>query len=168
MAVIKLIHSSGSINKIIDYVLNKDKTEERLISGKDCSPNKIAIDEMNTTKNLYNKTDGRSYDHIIQSFKPGEVSPEGAHKIGIELAEKQFKGFEVLIATHKDKEHIHNHLIINSVSFEDGRKLHSTMQFLKDIKKESNRICEREHLSVIDKPYAPEVYDMAELKLAEK
>ena len=119
-------------------------------------------------KKLYDKADGRSYCHIIQSFKPGEITPEKAHEIGIELAEKQFKNHEVLIATHKDKEHIHNHLIINSVSFKDGHKLISNKESLREIKRESNRICRREHLSTIEKPYAKERYSMAEYKLAEK
>ncbi|MHB8278025.1 MAG: relaxase/mobilization nuclease domain-containing protein [Candidatus Humimicrobiaceae bacterium] len=167
MAVIKILSSKGNVKNIIDYVLNKEKTNERIVSGKDCSPLKTAA-EMNTTKNLYNKNVGITYHHIMQSFKPGEITPESAHKIGIELAEKQFKNYEVLIATHKDKEHIHNHLIINSVSFKDGHKLISNKESLREIKFESNRICTREHLSVIEKPYARNHYSMAEYKLAEK
>lgn len=167
MAVIKILSSKGNVKNIINYVLSKEKTNERIVSGKDYSPHNAAA-EMNATKNLYNKTDGISYHHIIQSFKPGEITPESAHKIGIELAEKQFKNHEVLIATHKDKEHIHNHLIINSVSFKDGHKLISNKESLREIKLENNRICEREHLSTIEKPYAKVRYSMAEYKLAEK
>jgi len=168
MAVIKIRPSRGSIKKIIDYVLNKEKTDEKIISGKDCSPNEVAIDEMNTTRELFNKTDGLSYHHIIQSFKPGEVTPEVAHEIGKELAEKQFKGYEVLVATHIDKKHIHNHLVVNSVSFVDGRKLISNKETLREIKRESNRICQRENLSIIKEPYAHNRYSMAEYRLAEK
>jgi len=168
MAVIKIRPSRGSIKKIIDYVLNKEKTDEKIISGKDCSPNEVAIDEMNTTRELFNKTDGLSYHHIIQSFKPGEVTPEVAHEIGKELAEKQFKGYEVLVATHIDKKHIHNHLVVNSVSFVDGRKLISNKETLREIKRESNRICQRENLSIIKGPYAHNRYSMAEYRLAEK
>ena len=167
MATIKILSSKGSIKNIINYVLNKEKTNDRIMAGKDCSVLNTA-EEMNTTKNLYNKTDGITYHHIMQSFKPGEITPEKAHKIGLELAEKQFKNHEVLIATHKDKEHIHNHLIINSVSFKDGHKLISNKESLREIKRESNRICEREHLSTIEKSYAKERYSMAEYKLAEK
>jgi len=167
MATIKILSSKGSIKNIINYVLNKEKTNERIMAGKDCSVLNTA-EEMNTTKNLYNKTDGITYHHIMQSFKPGEIAPEKAHEIGIELAEKQFKNYEVLIATHKDKEHIHNHLVINSVSFKDGHKLISNKESLREIKRESNRICRREHLSTIEKPYAKERYSMAEYKLAEK
>jgi len=167
MATIKRLSSKGSIKNIINYVLNKEKTNERIISGKDCSSLKAAT-EMNYTKKLFNKTDGLSYHHIIQSFKPGEITPEKAHKIGLELAEKQFKNYEVLIATHKDKEHIHNHLIINSVSFKDGHKLIANKETLREIKLENDKICTREHLSIIEKPYARNHYSMAEYKLAEK
>ena len=167
MATIKRLSSKGSIKNIINYVLNKEKTNERIVSGKDCSPLN-AVEEMNATKKSYDKTGGITYNHIIQSFKPGEITPEKAHKIGVELAEKQFKNHEVLVATHKDKEHIHNHLIINSVSFKDGRKLITDKTSLREIKLESNRICKREHLSTIEKPYAKERYSMAEYKLAEK
>ncbi|MHB8277019.1 MAG: relaxase/mobilization nuclease domain-containing protein [Candidatus Humimicrobiaceae bacterium] len=167
MAAIKRLSSKGSIKNIINYVLNKEKTTERIISGKDISPSN-AIAEMNTTKELYGKKEGITYHHIIQSFKPGEITPEKAHEIGTELAEKQFKNHEVLIATHKDKEHIHNHLIINSVSFKDGHKLITDKTSLKEIKLENDRICLREHLSIIEKPYAKERYSMTEYKLAEK
>ncbi|MHB8276148.1 MAG: relaxase/mobilization nuclease domain-containing protein [Candidatus Humimicrobiaceae bacterium] len=167
MATIKRLSSKGSIKNIINYVLSKEKTNERIVSGKDCSPLNAAT-EMNTTKELYGKTEGITYNHIIQSFKPGEITPEKAHKIGLELVEKQFKNHEVLIATHKDKEHIHNHLIINSVSFKDGHKLITDKNSLREIKLENNRICEREHLSTIEKPYARNRYAMAEYKLAER
>jgi hypothetical protein len=167
MAVIKIIPSKGRIKNIINYVLNKEKTDDRIISGKGCSPQNT-VDEMNTTKELYGKTDGISYHHIIQSFKPGETDPEKAHRIGKELAKKEFKGHEVLVVTHIDKGHIHNHLVVNSVSFKDGRKLVSNKETLREIKRESNRICQRENLSIIKGPYVERSYSMAEYKLAEK
>jgi len=167
MAVIKIIPSKGRIKNIINYVLNKEKTDERIISGKDCSPQNAA-DEMNTTKELYSKTDGISYHHIIQSFKPGETDPQKAHKIGKELAKKEFKNHEVLVVTHIDKGHIHNHLVVNSVSFKDGLKLVSNKETLREIKRESNRICKRENLSIIKGPHSERSYSMAEYKLAEK
>lgn len=167
MAILKRQTSKGSLKVIINYVLNKEKTEDRIITGKDCSFQNT-ITEMNATKNLYGKTKGITYHHIIQSFKPGEVSPEKAHTIGVEFAENKFKGFEVLIATHKDKNHIHNHLIVNSVSFKDGHKLVSDKKSLHELKRENNRICKREHLSTIEKPYAKKRYSLAEYRLAEK
>ena len=167
MAILKRQTSKGSLKVIINYVLNREKTEDRIISTKDCSFQN-AITEMNATKNLYEKTKGITYHHIIQSFKPGEISPEKAHIIGVEFAENKFKGFEVLVATHKDKNHIHNHLIVNSVSFKDGHKLISNKKSLHELKRENNRICKREHLSTIEKPYAKKRYSLAEYRLAEK
>jgi hypothetical protein len=167
MAVIKIIPSKARIKNIINYVLNKEKTDDRIISGKNCSTQNV-IDEMNTTKELYDKTDGLSYHHIIQSFKSGETTPQKAHSIGKELAERQFKDHEVLIVTHIDKGHIHNHLVVNSVSFIDGKKLVSNKETLREIKRESNRICERENLSIIKEPYSGRSYSMAEYKLSEK
>jgi hypothetical protein len=167
MAVIKIIPSKARIKNIINYVLNKEKTDDRIISGKNCSPQN-AIDEMNITKELYDKTDGLSYHHIIQSFMPGETTPQKAHSIGKELAERQFKDHEVLIVTHIDKGHIHNHLVVNSVSFIDGKKLVSNKETLREIKRESNRICRRENLSIIKEPYSGRSYSMAEYKLSEK
>ena len=89
MAVFKSLPSKGSVNNIIKYVLDQEKTEERIISGKDCNPND-AVEEMNATKNLCEETRGLQYHHIIQNFKTGEVDPEKAHEICIELAEKEF------------------------------------------------------------------------------
>jgi hypothetical protein len=167
MAVVKILPSKGRIKNIINYVLDKEKTDDRIISGKDCSPQNT-IDEMNTTKELYGKTDGINYYHIIQSFKPDETNPKKAHEIGLELAKSQFKDHEVLVVTHVDKKHIHNHLVVNSVSFKNGQKLISNKETLREIKRESNRICRREKLSVIKSPYAKSRYSMAEYKLAEK
>ena len=81
MAIIRSLPSKGSVNNIIKYVLDQEKTEERIISGKDCNPND-AIEEMNATKNLYEKTRGLQYHYIIQRFKPGEVDLDKAHALG--------------------------------------------------------------------------------------
>ena len=81
MAIIKSLPSKGSVNNIIKYVLDQEKTEERIISGKDCNPNDT-IEEMNATKNLYGKTRGLQYHNIIQSFKTDEVDSNKAHALG--------------------------------------------------------------------------------------
>ena len=80
----------------------------------------------------------------------GKLMTEKAHEIGKELADSQFKGFEVFVVTHKDKDHIHNHLVVNSVSFENGLKYNASNKSLWDIKRESNRLCERENLKTLD------------------
>lgn len=152
MATIKAVSSKAPLGKVVDYVNKDEKTEERLKSGINCEP-ETAFDEMQSTKAMWNKQGGREYMHFVQSFKPGETTPEQAQAIGKELAENNgaWKGFEVLVVTHKDREHIHNHFVVNSVSFEDGHKLQSSKKDLENLKQLSDKICEREHLSVIDR-----------------
>lgn len=150
MAVIKRIASKATPRKIVSYLTQEEKTEEKLIGGKDCDPDNI-VNDFNMTQELYGKTGGVKYHHIIQSFSPEDnITPEKAHEIGKELAESQFKGFEVFVVTHKDKDHIHNHLVVNSVSFENGLKYNASNKSLWDIKRESNRLCERENLKTLD------------------
>lgn len=150
MAVIKRISSKATPSKIINYLTQEEKTEEKLIGGKDCDPDNI-VNDFNITQELYGKTGGVKYHHIIQSFSPeDDITPEKAHELGKELAEGQFKGFEVFVVTHKDKDHIHNHLVVNSVSFENGLKYKASNKSLWDIKRESNKLCERENLKVLD------------------
>lgn len=163
MAIIKATNSKAGLKKAINYITKEEKTEEKLISGFNCSK-ESAFNKMMFTKELYKKKDGRQYVHYVQSFaKDDNITAEISHKIAEELAEKEFKGFEVLIATHKDREHIHNHFIINSVSFETGLKFQSSKNDLAAIKKSSDLICEREGLSVI-KGIDKEVITSFELK----
>jgi hypothetical protein len=117
MAVIKAVSSKAGIGHAIDYVTKKEKTEEKLVSGLHCEPETVK-EEMQATKELWGKTDGRTYKHYVQSYhEDEEITPEQAHKNAVELAEhtKAWKGHEVLIATHIDKGHIHTHFIVNSV-----------------------------------------------------
>lgn len=151
MAVIKVVNSRASIGKAINYITKGEKTEEKLISGKDCNPY-TAIDEMKFTKEQWGKTEGRQYKHYIQSFSPEDkITPEKALEVGEKFIEnaKIFEGYEVVIATHVDKGHIHNHFIVNSVNFENGRKFNQSKLDLVKLKAHSDRICEREGLSVI-------------------
>ena len=171
MAVIKVTNSKATLSKAIDYVTKEEKTEARLISGQDCNPS-TALEEMQATKEQFNKLEGRQYYHYVQSFaKTDNVSHEKAHEIGKEWAEKNFKGHEVLIATHQDKDHIHNHFIVNSVSHEDGKKFHSSKKDLEHLKEISDKICEREGLSVIrEKNQSHELtsYDQGKYQLLKK
>jgi len=148
MAVIKTTNPKVStLKQGIKYITNPEKAE--LITGKDCIA-ETALEEMQATKELYNKTEGRQYMHFVQSFKPDDpLDPSQAHQIGLEMAEKRFKGYEVLVATHTDKDHVHNHLIVNSVSFDNGEKIQLSKNDLKAIKELSDQICEREGLHVI-------------------
>ena len=140
MAIIKF--TSGEINPrtVINYVCNKEKTTDKLISGKDCMPESCEY-EFAEVKKTFGKTDGRTYYHMIQSFSPDDrITPEQAHEIGLQMAEL-FEGYQVLVVTHTNKAHIHNHLVINSVNFENGKKLTISNQELEEIKNYSNSIC---------------------------
>lgn len=140
MAIIKF--TSGKINPrtVINYVCNKEKTTDKLISGKDCMPESCEY-EFAEVKKAFGKTDGRTYYHMIQSFSPDDrITPEQAHEVGLQMAEL-FEGYQVLVVTHTNKAHIHNHLVINSVNFENGKKLTISDQELERIKNYSNSIC---------------------------
>lgn len=140
MAIIKF--TSGKINPrtVINYVCNKEKTTDKLISGKDCMPESCEY-EFAEVKKAFGKTDGRTYYHMIQSFSPDDrITPEQAHEVGLQMAEF-FEGYQVLVVTHTNKAHTHNHLVINSVNFENGKKLTISNQELERIKNYSNSIC---------------------------
>lgn len=140
MAIIKF--TSGEINPrtVINYVCNKEKTTDKLISGKDCMPESCEY-EFAEVKKAFGKTDGRTYYHMIQSFSPDDrITPEQAHEVGLQMAEL-FEGYQVLVVTHTNKAHTHNHLVINSVNFENGKKLTISNQELERIKNYSNSIC---------------------------
>ena len=143
------------LDGVIDYVINPNKSEQRLMqSCLNCSSLKSAYREMKETKERWDKTDGVLGYHFIQSFKPGEVTPEQAHAIGVQFAKECFgEDFEVVIGTHLDTKHLHNHIVINSVSCVDGKKYHSSPEsYYNRIRLTSDRLCKENNLSVIDKP----------------
>lgn len=138
----------------MDYAVLPTKTEQqRFVSGINCLP-EIARKQMIITKQRFGKLDGRTAYHAYQSFKPGEATAEIAHSIGVEFAEKLWgERFQVVVATHIDKEHIHNHFVINSVSFLDGKKFHSDCKsYFGKIRVLSDELCRQHGLSVIDEP----------------
>ncbi len=147
--------TAGGMRNVLAYVSRKEKTvseDKRFVTGVNCSP-ETALAEMNATKNLYHKHDGRLYYHLVQSFPSGyEIEPELAHKIAVELAEKAFGKYECVVATHIDREHIHSHLVVNSVSFDDGKKYHSNKESIEQLMKISDEICQRYGVHVLDAP----------------
>ena len=152
-SVNKAVSSKAGVGTALDYVTKEEKTEEKLVSGLNCQPD-TAKEEMQATKELWGKTKGRTYKHFVQSFAPDEkIDPEQAHRIACRLAAErpEWKGFEVLIATHKDKEHIHTHFIVNSVSFEDGHKLQQSKADLQNMKDASDRLCLEHGLHITEK-----------------
>lgn len=139
-----------NLHNLIDYVGAEYKTEKQYyVSGINCSK-ETALDEMIITKKQYGKTDGIQAFHIIQSFKEGEVTPELAHKVGMELAEELFGDrFEVIVSTHLNTNHYHNHIVLNSVSFKDGKRYYDNNTTYSLIRTTSDLICEEHGLSVI-------------------
>lgn len=151
MASIKITSAKSGTVGLEKYLKQEEKTESLLMYGKDCDIDNFAKD-FKGTKELYGKTEGRQHYHIIQSFNPGEVSPEQAHEVGEKLAEsKEFQDFQVAVITHKDKEHIHNHIIVNAVSLETGKKYISDNKSLYNIRDLSDNLCKERGLSIIEK-----------------
>lgn len=131
--------------------MNKDKTEEFFyVSGINCEI-ETALQQMNQTKRLFNKTKGILGFHGYQSFKEGEVTPELAHKIGVKLANEMWGDrFEVVVSTHLNTKHLHNHFIVNSVSFIDGMKFYSNRSSTARLREISDDLCKEYGLSVLD------------------
>lgn len=129
-----------------DYNFKNEKTH--YVSCLNCSetdPHK----DMKFTKERYFKTDGILAFHAYQSFKEGEISADIAHEIGVEFAEEMFRDYEVVVATHQNTNHIHNHFIINSVSFKTGKKYNNNRTNLAKLRQISDSLCEEYRLSVL-------------------
>ena len=136
MANIKFIAVSRSLSGILDYVTNREKTVERLISGVNCMA-QTAQDEFEAVKKQFRKTDGRSYYHIVQAFAPDDpLDFDTAHEIGLKFAE-YFKGYQCVVVTHMNTAHIHNHIIMNSVNFKNGQKFHQSAREMQQAKEYS-------------------------------
>ena len=170
MLIIKYFYcnsSKANIKRIINYITQDKKTNVNLISGKDCMA-ESCLEEMLYTKNLYHKNSGRQYIHIIQSFDPKDnLSAEQVHTVGFKLA-NTFNGFQVLVATHIDKNHLHNHLVINSVSFENGYKIQMSKKDLQYIKDYSDKLCLEIGASVIPKKEKTNSIKRNEYRVAEQ
>ena len=140
-----------SLNKVIDYATNSDKTEKQFYTtGINCKVEN-AVKEMRIVKRIYGKENGILAFHGEQSFKEGEVTPELAHEIGVRLAEEMWGDrFQVVVTTHLNTKHIHNHFVLNSVSFKDGKKYYSNRENTALLRKTSDELCEEYGLSVLE------------------
>ena len=142
---------------VIEYAMNGEKTagsNERscYVTGVNCFA-ETALDEMLSTQKHFGKTRGNVAYHCYQSFKPGEVTPEQCHRLGVELAECMWGDkYQVLVATHLDRDHLHNHLVCCSVSFIDGKKFNDNKAAYSRLRRLSDDICLENGLSVIEKP----------------
>ena len=150
MAVTKTHPIKSTLKAAIDYICNPEKTDGKLlVSSFGCTAETADIEFEWTRRHAIDKGTNLGR-HLIQSFAPGEVSPEEAHEIGMELA-KDILGdkYEFVLTTHIDKGHIHNHLIFNAVSFTDYKHYHSNKRSYHYIRRTSDRICKEHGLSVI-------------------
>ena len=135
--------STGCMGAVVRYTMQDKKTEfegQLLITGINCQPESVYADFM-TTKRLHHKTDGVLFYHMVQSFPKGEaVDPVAAHAAALKLAE-YYEGYEVLVCTHTDREHIHSHFLINSVNFDTGKKLHIAKEQLQELRQRNDQVC---------------------------
>lgn len=151
-------NQNESLQDVIGYAMREDATmseelKEQFVTGVNCSIN-TARSEMLAVKKRYGKDEGIVAFHGYQSFAPNEVTPAIAHEIGVKLAEKLWgERFQVIVATHLDKEnHIHNHFVLNSVSFKDGYRYNDCTKTYMEMRKQSDLLCKEYDLSVIENP----------------
>ena len=147
--------TAGAMLGVLSYVVQAKKTVQDgtcLITGSNCVPQASYL-EMMTTKQRFQKTDGRQFYHFVQSFSEDDnLTPQEANVIGLELAQRAFPGYEVVIATHVDTGHLHNHMVVNSVSCENGRKLHQNRDTLLVHRQINDEICMAHGLIVLEEP----------------
>lgn len=158
MATVTYIRESkqsiSAMKGVIDYCCQNKKvydenSNQRLISGINCD-GENAFAEFLATKKSYKKTDGMNFYQYVQSFSTDEnITSQQAHEVALEFAEKAWRGYEVLVATHCDAQHIHSHFVINSVSFENGKKLRQNPNTLKSLRALSDEICQHHNLSTL-------------------
>lgn len=150
MATTKLWKFKSRLDRLIDYAINGEKTENKLyVSGINCMPD-TAFYEMDNTKKQFFKTGGIECYHGYQSFAEGEVTAEQAHEIGVKLAEEIWGDrFQVIVSTHLNTDNIHNHFVLNSVSFIDGKRFCNTKNDYAIMRNTSDKLCEEYGLSVL-------------------
>ena len=138
---------------MIAYAADEDKTEQFFYTtGINCSV-EFARDQFNATKIRFGKTGGNVAYHAYQSFREGEVTPDEAHAIGVQLARELWGDrFQIVVATHVNTKCTHNHIVINSVSFKDGLKFHDCKDTYRQLKEASDRICLERGLSIVENP----------------
>lgn len=161
MAIIHFINrpksqTSDGLFFVLRYTMQDKKTVTedgvKYVSGVNCTP-QSAYTEFNNTKKLFGKTEGRQYYHFVQSFSVDEnISPETAHEIALRFAQEteKFKGFEIVVSTHCDRDHIHSHFVMNSVNSETGKRFHITEREIEMLMRVSDNICREYGLSVIE------------------
>ena len=188
MAVTKIWAIKDSLQRVLDYAANPDKTEydalaqtlpyaendaktklnesAQLVTGIHCRADH-AWEDMRTVQERFGKTDGMVALHAYQSFREGEVTPEQCHEIGVALARKVWgKRFQVLVATHMNTDNLHNHFVINSVSYVDGKKYEQRRSQYAEFRETSDKLCREYGLSVVEQPKTKEPARYARMREA--
>lgn len=144
---------TAEVADVIDYADNEAKTENHVYTtGINCD-RESAKEEFALTKARFGKQGGIVAYHAYQSFDKGEGTPEQVHEIGVRLAKELWGDrFQILVATHLDRSHLHNHIVINSISFRDGLRFHNTGEVYKNLREASDRLCSEYNLSVVENP----------------
>jgi len=150
LAITKTHPIKSTLKHAIDYICNPSKTDGKLlVSSFGCAAETADIEFAWTRQHAIDKGSNLGR-HLIQAFEPGEVSPEEAHEIGLQLAKEILGGkYEFVLTTHIDKNHVHNHLIFNAVSFVDHKHYHSNKRSYHHIRRVSDRLCQEHGLSVV-------------------
>ncbi|MDK7721723.1 relaxase/mobilization nuclease domain-containing protein [Peptoniphilus lacrimalis] len=165
MAVTKIHPIKTTLKKAIDYICNGDKTDDEIYVTAHLCSRENAHKEFEITKKQFNSRTKTLAHHLIQSFVPKEVSFEEAHQVGIELCEKILEGkYEYVLATHIDKDHIHNHIIFNSIGVDEGKVYHSYYGSYMNIRNQSDKLCKEHNLSVIDQETQNEINEIKRRK----
>ena len=156
------LSATKSTSRAINYA--EKRAEEK--SGLNCDID-YAKSSFKATRELYGKTGGNEGHVIIQSFKPGEVTPEQCNQLGLELAEKFAPNHQVAVYTHNDTDHVHNHIVINSIDLETGKKFNNNKQALRDLRDFNDDVCREHGLSVPEKDTARLRYTQTEKAIAD-
>ena len=172
MAITKIKGVKNNLSRVIDYISNDEKTNKEIyddlhneleyigedyktekklyVTGINCEA-QSAYEEMMMIKKHYNKEKGNIAFHSIQSFAANEVTPDEAHEIGLQLAKEMWGDrFQVVVATHLNTKHIHNHFVINSVSFVDGKKYYDNRKNYAELRRLNDSLCKEHNISSIE------------------
>ncbi len=162
MAIVHFINSKSKqtakgMGYVLRYTTQESKTIDnngvKLVTGINCTADS-AYTEFCNTKNLFGKSDGRQYYHFVQSFGVDEnITPQTAHEIALRFASEseKFSGFEIVVSTHCDRDHIHSHFVMNSVNAESGKKFHISENEIEELMNQSDKLCVEYGLSVVPK-----------------
>ncbi|HEL1032105.1 TPA: relaxase/mobilization nuclease domain-containing protein, partial [Streptococcus equi subsp. zooepidemicus] len=165
MAVTKIHPIKTTLKKAIVYICNGDKTDDEIYVTTHLCSRENAHKEFELTKKQFNSRTKTLAHHLIQSFVPEEVSFEEAYQVGIELCGKILGGkYEYVLATHIDKDHIHNHIIFNSIDVDEGKVYRSYYGSYMNIRNQSDKLCKEHNLSVIDQETQKEINEIKRRK----